>query len=123
METLWLGPEKDPVLKWLLNSSLRCFPLFLLSFPISRASNGFGISAVHFLESVNYLLDGHICLQAGAPSVPAAGGGGAGRPGPCLAPSSLEVSFSPQASGMSTSCHLPATLWAVPGPFPSSLNC
>ena len=31
--------------------------------PISGASNGFGISAVHFLERVNYLVDEHICQQ------------------------------------------------------------
>lgn len=99
------------------------FSLLSLSFPISRASNGFGISAVHFLESVNYLLDSHICLQAGALSVPAVGGDRAGRPGPRLAPSSLEASFSPQASRMSISCPLPVTLWAVPGTFSSSLSC
>lgn len=42
--------------------------------PISGASNGFGISAVHFLEGVNYLVDEHICQQAeGATSVHAHG--------------------------------------------------
>lgn len=34
--------------------------------PTSGASNGFGISAVHFLEGVNYLVDEHICQQAEA---------------------------------------------------------
>lgn len=32
--------------------------------PISGASNGFGISAVHFLEGVNYLVDERICQHA-----------------------------------------------------------
>lgn len=40
-----------------------CFPSVSPS-PISRASNGFGISTVHFLECVNYLVDAHICQQA-----------------------------------------------------------
>lgn len=34
--------------------------------PTSGDSNGFGISAVHFLEGVNYLVDEHICQQAEA---------------------------------------------------------
>lgn len=54
-----------------------CSACFLPSvpFPQPRASNGSGISVVHFLEGVNYLVDEHICQQAeGAASVRARGG-------------------------------------------------
>lgn len=51
-------------------SCLRVFCSSVSPAPGSRASNGFGISAVHFLEGVNYLVDEHICQPAeGAASV------------------------------------------------------
>lgn len=45
-----------------------CSACFLPSvpFPQPRASNGSGISVVHFLEGVNYLVDEHICQRAEA---------------------------------------------------------
>lgn len=55
-------------------SCLRVFCSSVSPAPGSRASNGFGISAVHFLEGVNYLVDEHICQPAeGAASVRARG--------------------------------------------------
>lgn len=51
-----------------------CSPPLLVPCPHQRASNGFGIAAVHFLEGVNYLVDEHICQQAeGAASAHAPG--------------------------------------------------
>ena len=79
--------------------------------PISGASNGFGISTVHFLECVNYLVGAHICQQAeGRPRCVPTGQAARG-PGRCPLPAPWRL---PPAHGVLDDGDLALPAGAVP---------